>query len=190
LGITARRFELRKAKQFKALRLVLDVKEGVNEVTLQSFEKFLKWFGPVRRNEGQNFLQSIIDLLEMDWFHGDITAVEAENKLTFRKINNSFLVRYSQTSSCFTMSLLKSLKVHHSHITDATNMNLISYIQNKMKEHGLVPCKYARKFESLFERKPQDYVDRGYVGGPSPTTSPTPKVYPNDNQVIGRLNSD
>jgi len=92
--------------KFQCLRAVLDVDKEPRpgSVTQEAFQRFLQWFGPI--SEGAGILDQVKGLLEQKWFHGVMTAREAENKITpFKK--GTFLVRFSSRGAgAFTLTFV------------------------------------------------------------------------------------
>jgi len=78
--------DLDKTIEWKCLGAILEVnvdKTMPNVVTHESFVRFLSWFGPVRTGptEGVAFLKQFVNLLQQEWFHGNIDDKEAEKRL-------------------------------------------------------------------------------------------------------------
>ena len=69
--------------------LLVDKKEYVS---IEAFGRFLEWFGPMVKLDA--VLQSVVTLLKKSWFHGEVSAEEAE-KLLSKKRQGTFLVRFS-----------------------------------------------------------------------------------------------
>lgn len=66
-------------------------------VTLDKFAFFVDWFGPLKKIIGGcNIIDRVSLLCEKEYFHGNITRVEAEQKLAKGK-KGDFLVRLSAT---------------------------------------------------------------------------------------------
>jgi serine/threonine protein kinase len=62
------------------------------EVSIESFGRFLEWFGPIDSLDG--VLDRVVNLLKKSWFHGEISADDAERLLKQEK-KGTFLVRFS-----------------------------------------------------------------------------------------------
>jgi hypothetical protein len=62
------------------------------EVSIESFGRFLEWFGPIDSFDG--VLDRVVNLLKKSWFHGEISADDAERLLKQEK-KGTFLVRFS-----------------------------------------------------------------------------------------------
>jgi len=92
-------------------------------VTINNFGKVLTFFGPLLVLSGTPFLDRVQSLVSEPWFHGDISGVEAEERLRGSKDLKKdevgvFLVRYSTVPGSFTVSYLPAndQEVKHSRI--------------------------------------------------------------------------
>eukprot|EP00026_Physarum_polycephalum_P006054 Phypoly_transcript_06094.p1 GENE.Phypoly_transcript_06094~~Phypoly_transcript_06094.p1 ORF type:complete len:553 (+),score=87.18 Phypoly_transcript_06094:159-1817(+) len=92
-----------------SLLLLYDGKEA-EFVTLERFDKVVKWFGPFfDPQEGQNIIAEMGDLLEQSWFHGDIDSVKANSNLAPHPLG-TFLIRFSSADpkvSPFALSMVR-----------------------------------------------------------------------------------
>jgi len=96
-------------RDLKCLNSVLD-SNGTGYVTIQQFSDFLRWFGPL----DENMMKRVTSLLKHDWFHGDISAQEAQRRLTRAKKKGTFLMRFSAGSpGNFALSVLTSKGIQH-----------------------------------------------------------------------------
>jgi len=78
-----------------ALKQSLEVLMGGEKenICLEDFQKFLRWFGPLNAKKSKENILSIMQFtMTQSWFYGDIAAVEAETKLKGQSAG-SFLVR-------------------------------------------------------------------------------------------------
>jgi len=67
---------------------------------MEKFGKVLEYFGPLQ----EGFLDTIRDMLNQKWFHGDLDTADAAARLS-QQPPGSFLVRFSSTNpGCFTTS--------------------------------------------------------------------------------------
>jgi len=63
-------------------------------VNIETWGNLLEWFGPLVGFD--QLLDDIVNLLKEAWFHGDLSAADAEKRIaTFQKKKGSFLVRFS-----------------------------------------------------------------------------------------------
>jgi len=105
---------------YKCLRSLVaegDVPDS-QEVSLERFGMFSKWFGPVKGNE-KTILDNVSTIMECPWFHGDVSKAQCEALLmNFKK--GYWLVRLSATEpdkTPFTLSKVnKSGKIDHQRI--------------------------------------------------------------------------
>jgi len=122
--------------ELRCLRAVLTRNSDKAEIDIQRFGEILGWFGPmdIPTNSDKNILHRIKFLLEAKFgdkqciFHGDLSAIEAENRLSSQLEAGTFLVRFSSNSehpTWFTISkvsedekikklLVKHIRVEHS----------------------------------------------------------------------------
>lgn len=102
--------------------------------------------------------------LSQNWFHGDISTSEAEDKLNGQQ-KGSFLIRFSTSApGCFTISNInKNRKLVHQRVThvpgqgfffwDAKYDTLKALIKAERKKHFFVqPCPGSR-YLKLFPKK-------------------------------------
>jgi hypothetical protein len=125
---------------------------------LEAFENFLKWFGPI---EGAEVLDQLKNLLEQKWFHGELSAQEAEQKLLSAK-KGSYLVRFSSTGG-FTISFVdKKQKLLHFRVPEKARYDLQKYVRLFAKKQGLEkPVKGP--FTHLFRSPKEQNQKRGYM---------------------------
>jgi len=175
--------DLDKTIEWKCLGAILEVnvdKTMPNVVTHESFVRFLSWFGPVRTGptEGVAFLKQFVNLLQQEWFHGNIDEKEAEKRLVSdsRKKEALFLLRFSTSIFTYSMTFRKKSKgssVEHERLkkenwTDIAS--LINYIEKERKTRRLQPCNYGRTYyEHLFVKEMVSLYNVDAV-----TTPPTP----------------
>lgn len=62
-------------------------------VKMEQFGSVLAWFGNLSE-DGPNILEKIKRVLSCNWFHGDVSTHESENRLAVRQMG-TFLVRFS-----------------------------------------------------------------------------------------------
>eukprot|EP01128_Nolandella_sp_AFSM9_P012553 TRINITY_DN938_c0_g2_i1.p1 TRINITY_DN938_c0_g2~~TRINITY_DN938_c0_g2_i1.p1 ORF type:complete len:696 (-),score=83.35 TRINITY_DN938_c0_g2_i1:64-2151(-) len=149
--------EIKDDIRYQCLRAVLapTALDGTVFVSLSHFERFLGWFGPVipHKKEGLALLDSIKTLLQKPWFHGDIDANQANSRLVAVGKVNGFLVRFSTTSKCYTISYVHKKKPHHLKCPPGETLSVIRYVETFRKKNGLSAISYNRKFSSLFEKE-------------------------------------
>jgi len=197
LNIKVSRKVVKEDENFKAIRAVLDVvltNPAKIYVTFENFEKFLKWFGPVRRDEGRDILNSITELVKEPWFHGDIVREQAEARIAASQNKSGFLVRYSQKEGKFTLSWhnRKAKRYDHMRIEEKYNRNLAFFINNFVKQQGLTPVSYERIFDKYMAPDSKAEM-RGYLAltGTVPISSSSGSIttVARDDEIIGRLSS-
>merc|ERR1712137_314327 len=143
--------------RWKCLAALLSDKES--RVTIEQFSRILEWFGPL--TDLTSFLQSVEDLLSKPWFHGEISAVEAE-KLLSPKPAGTFLVRFSSRDpGCYAISVmgkgskLKHYRVYHKPglqylIGNSECSSIYEIISKYGKDLNLQQACSGSPFESLF----------------------------------------
>eukprot|EP00007_Cunea_sp_BSH-02190019_P005479 CAMPEP_0174229626 /NCGR_PEP_ID=MMETSP0417-20130205/530_1 /TAXON_ID=242541 /ORGANISM="Mayorella sp, Strain BSH-02190019" /LENGTH=538 /DNA_ID=CAMNT_0015307187 /DNA_START=310 /DNA_END=1923 /DNA_ORIENTATION=+ len=108
--------------RFKCLKALLadNTKEMV---TMEAFGRMLEWFGPMT---GMDLLDRVMDLLKKSWFHGEISAEEAEKALENQK-KGAFLVRFSaRDPGSFAITALGSGgKVKHFRVYHKPNLKYL-----------------------------------------------------------------
>jgi hypothetical protein len=118
-------------------------------VTLDAFEKFLKWFGPV---QGPEILDQVKSLLEEKWFHGELNAKEAEAKIVSGK-RGAYLIRFSSAGGYSITFIDKKKKILHYRIPDNQKYDLQKFVKIFSKQHHLnapvSPRVYDRKYCQL-----------------------------------------
>jgi len=143
--------DLEKAIEWKCLKALLEESPHKNDITHQNFMRFLSWFGPVGRGstEGIAYLKQIEKLLRQKWFHGNIGAVEAANRINSAKRTHIFLLRFSNKKHTYTMTFrgkkgeTQHERLHKDKWTDIPS--LISYVESETKRRHLQPCEYGWK---------------------------------------------
>jgi len=97
------------------LKLVLqDISDGTeNNLTIETFSKFLEWFGPLNRD----ITERIYHIVSESWFHGQLSHIQAE-KLIQKNSNSkagTFLVRFSSKNrGYFTITVVgKKRALYH-----------------------------------------------------------------------------
>eukprot|EP01120_Amphizonella_sp_Union-15-10_P011066 TRINITY_DN459_c0_g1_i2.p1 TRINITY_DN459_c0_g1~~TRINITY_DN459_c0_g1_i2.p1 ORF type:complete len:404 (+),score=91.62 TRINITY_DN459_c0_g1_i2:161-1372(+) len=161
--------------KFQCLRSVLDAdKEPHGRVTQQAFQRFLQWFGPI--TEGVSILEQVKGLLEQKWFHGVMSAKEAENKIVPLK-RGSYLVRFSsREEGGFTITFLdndkKKKNVLHYRIPDQFKYNLEKFVKLFKKQKHLSDPAPHSPYEALF-------VSNKNLGGYLSTDDDTPSKHRN-----------
>jgi len=126
---------------------------------MEQFSRILEWFGPL--NNLREFLESIESLLRRPWFHGEISASEAEKKLIEEK-KGTFLVRFSaRDPGCYAISVIgsgkqmKHYRVYHkpglSYLVGTTECDkLEDFITQYGKNLGLKYMCPGSPFKSIF----------------------------------------
>jgi len=90
-------------KRMRHFRDVLAQSEGTNRqertlVEIQHFGRVLGWFGPlVKGSKSNTIMNTVEEVCNQSWFHGDIDAIEAGTKLHGGE-PGLFLVRFSTSS--------------------------------------------------------------------------------------------
>jgi len=103
--------EVIKLRCLKELLVDTD-KAGKAWVNVEKFGQILTWFGPLaqRKESDTPFLERIINILENEWFHGDIPTAEAQRRLS-GQMPGCYLIRFSTNPShpgCYTISRVSS----------------------------------------------------------------------------------
>jgi len=145
--------------------------------TLENFGRVIAWFGPLITPPGQlNFLEKVCDTVSQRWFHGNISQIEAEDRLQ-NQPKGTYLLRFSASSpGCYTISHInKKKKLVHQRVThipgegfcfwDAKYADLRELIKHERKEQFFSqPCP-GSQFQKLFpKKKAKDaVVEVGYV---------------------------
>eukprot|EP00007_Cunea_sp_BSH-02190019_P002207 CAMPEP_0174248976 /NCGR_PEP_ID=MMETSP0417-20130205/43348_1 /TAXON_ID=242541 /ORGANISM="Mayorella sp, Strain BSH-02190019" /LENGTH=776 /DNA_ID=CAMNT_0015328843 /DNA_START=37 /DNA_END=2364 /DNA_ORIENTATION=+ len=95
----------RQVKCLKSLLVVVELEdEDEEEVSLTEFGRITDWFGPfVEERDCTRFLSRIETTVSKPWFHGCISAQEAEDRLQPEPVG-SYLVRFSGIKGTFTIS--------------------------------------------------------------------------------------
>eukprot|EP01125_Pyxidicula_operculata_P001619 TRINITY_DN11463_c0_g1_i1.p1 TRINITY_DN11463_c0_g1~~TRINITY_DN11463_c0_g1_i1.p1 ORF type:complete len:653 (-),score=165.88 TRINITY_DN11463_c0_g1_i1:60-2018(-) len=156
------------------LKAILDVdKEGPNKgmVTLDSFQRLLDWFGPIRtgKRDGLAFLDSVVNLLKQSWFHGQIDASTAARRIgAATKVKYGFLVRFSTSDKSYTVTYRdKATKqIMHSRIGKQNSKDIMQVIDKFQKKYHVSPVSYGREYEVIFtptKKAKSDVQDSFYV---------------------------
>jgi len=141
---------------------------------LERFGNILNWFGPLskpgvnnKENTGIKFLDKIGELMGCNWFHGDISTTEAENRL-FNKELGTFLVRFStRCPGDYTISKVSQTgSIHHQRFTHDLARDTYVYNEQSFKSvqdllfglrvelYLILPCAGSR-FLTLFMKEDQ-----------------------------------
>jgi len=129
------------------------------QVSMESFDDFVQWFGPLVPNRA--FLDKVEGLLRSEWFHGDVSTDEAERMLISSNKPGTYLVRYSSQPGSFTVSSLsrngtvKMFRVHRKgdkyELGEEQFPSLGELLLQKQKElTTFQPCKNS-KYRWIFE---------------------------------------
>jgi len=112
------------------------------KVSIESFSDCLAYFGGVgqleKRTDGLKFLQGIVSLLKVPYFHGEQTQAQAESLLAPHK-PGTFLVRYSSDLGFFSISFIdKKGEFKHSRIGNIklVNTTLPSFLRSPKAKSG------------------------------------------------------
>ncbi|KAL6078333.1 SH2 domain-containing protein, variant 2 [Balamuthia mandrillaris] len=85
-------------------------------VTMDAFGSNLAWFGPLSVLTGEPYLSRLYKIMKQPWFHGDISAAKAEERLGHQPAG-SFLIRFSSKPGHFTItSVNKRKKIIHQRV--------------------------------------------------------------------------
>jgi len=93
--------------EVKCLQKILNANVSPFTVSVQNFEKFLRWFGPIE--PGFGLLAQVREILKLKFFHGDISPEQAEDILRSVK-PRSYLVRFSKEPGQVSISYTKQHK--------------------------------------------------------------------------------
>jgi len=149
-------------------------------IDIDRFGLILHWYGPLSPQLRVNIIDKIEALLMEPWFHGEITAVEAENILVAEndKFKRNYLIRNSvHPSAPFTMSRIesgnkKNIEFAHHRISynrttgeycmlfeskecvkEIRGMTLSEFVKNARMNLGLKKPVKCRKFDHIFAHK-------------------------------------
>jgi len=147
-------------------------------VSIEKFGSILQWFGPLTVRpfppDGLNILERVRALLSENWFHGDISTIESEDRLR-NKPDGTFLVRFSTSSpGCYTISKVsggtgikhrKILRVPGGsfEINGRHYRNVKELVRTESTVLGLQYACSGSRFTSLFYDR-ENLQGGGYVG--------------------------
>lgn len=122
-----------------------DKKEETDIITLERFSLFIHWFGSLKSIiDGKNIIERVKFLCEKEFFHGDISRQEADQKLAKEK-KGHFLVRLSTTEpekTPFTISKVNRHGVINHQRVNALPNDAGYYVSIKSdKEIKRIECK-------------------------------------------------
>lgn len=63
---------------------------ATKELSLENFQKLLKWFGPIKQGEMHTILDVIYDTIRKPWFFGEMSREEAETRLEPYKVTSFY----------------------------------------------------------------------------------------------------
>jgi len=145
-------------------------------VTLENFGKVVSYFGPMTSN-GTDLINAVEDVIQRLWFHGDLDSDKTEVKLK-GKPAGTFLVRYSSSPGCFTISKkeesrrVKQYRVARKGAEFELNGKTFSSLEELLKTNGKAlglkaPCPdspYAHLFTTGADAYQSDcvYGDQDY----------------------------
>eukprot|EP01130_Rhizamoeba_saxonica_P015565 TRINITY_DN7026_c0_g1_i1.p1 TRINITY_DN7026_c0_g1~~TRINITY_DN7026_c0_g1_i1.p1 ORF type:complete len:315 (+),score=76.27 TRINITY_DN7026_c0_g1_i1:569-1513(+) len=159
--------------KYKCLEAILSEN---HEVTMEKFGVFLDWFG----NCDTELLNTFLDVMKQEWFHGDLDRNDTEAKLSdFDTKKGTFLVRFSSRgtkTTPFTISKVdrKGTIIHmrvrrggrggyklsfkkHGKVNSITQPTLPALIASAKSSVGLSkPCP-GRSFAKIFHKKVGTY---------------------------------
>jgi len=87
-------------------------------VTLDKYGKMCDIYGPLvsTSESSKNIIKKIYEIVQNEWFHGEISKDDAESQLT-KKAKGTFLIRLSEQGGCFTISKMSQAnKINHQRI--------------------------------------------------------------------------
>lgn len=139
---------------------------GTDMVNLEHFGNMLKWVGPIKDKFGRvTLFDRIYEILGNPCFHGDLSAVDAQQKLP--KIDGSYMIRFSSVGGQYAISLYKKAEDKYAHNRISYNTEFGFYYKNEYyptlkglidaltPSLGLtVPCP-GSKYQTIFARDPQ-----------------------------------
>jgi serine/threonine protein kinase len=148
---------------------------GDDVVSMEKWGKILAWFGPlVDLKNGVIILDKIRVLLQNNWFHGDISTKEAENRL-IAKGPGAFLIRFSTSApGTYTMSKVsRDGSINHQRILyqpgagffihNKIYPSLEALVTGESREMGLTTPSLGSKYSHLFVEIQSGYIQAGYV---------------------------
>jgi len=111
--------------------LIKQDRDGGEYVELEHFGKTWTWFGPLKG--GNETLANIKEILVSGWYHGELSASEAENRLAKRPAG-TYLVRLSATRpGNFTISKMGKSGISHIRIKCKKGVLSVSITVSKKK---------------------------------------------------------
>lgn len=146
-----------KSVPYQCLQAVLaERKDGNLFVNLERFGQVISWFGPMKGK--QNVLDRLEAVLREPWFHGELSASDAVNRLIKKiKCPGTFLIRFSgkENPGAFTISKVNAQgKVIHQRISHKTGGDFI--LENKPFKSLHDMIEKAGKTLGLNEPEPSD----------------------------------
>jgi len=157
--------------KYRALQRLLVGDNQDDLVSIESFGRWLEWFGPMT---DITILDRVIDLLKNGWFHGEISSPNAEKLLLKANKKGHFLVRFSSSDpGCYAISVmsktgkLKHFRVYHKPGLDYLIGNIeCKSLEEIIEKHGKelylrTPCP-GSPYEDIFVAKAAP-VSVGYI---------------------------
>eukprot|EP01090_Pellita_catalonica_P005757 TRINITY_DN1598_c0_g2_i1.p1 TRINITY_DN1598_c0_g2~~TRINITY_DN1598_c0_g2_i1.p1 ORF type:complete len:524 (-),score=116.01 TRINITY_DN1598_c0_g2_i1:102-1673(-) len=138
-------------------------------VRIEQFATVCQYFGPC----GKVLVENVCDIVPQDWFHGQLDTNGTDTALK-GKSPGTFLVRFSSTPGCFTVSMKKQNRsIKHFRITRngakfVINKKNYTSLSAALLENGKamllkMPCPGA-PYASLFASAGSAYAQDNYYG--------------------------
>lgn len=127
----------------ECLKTLLDADRENSTVQLSQWEKVIGYFGPVVCTDSDPprfaLLDSISHIAQQDWFHGNISQAEAENRLQ-NQPNGSFLLRFSSQPGYYTISMLTGASYSHFRFQSPLCSHLFRKIHEIVRDQAPNSC--------------------------------------------------
>lgn len=138
-------------------------------ITFKMFRDLLDWFGPLARDD---FFESLANVLRKDWFHGNLSGTQAEQKLR-SEAEGTYLFRFSATDpGSYAISVRsKNPPINHYRVYHKPDLGfLVGKVECKSLDEVLYRFKRDLALQRPLSHTPYEHLFRGSSSQATPNS--------------------